>query len=230
MAVAYDNDTQALQNANVSSVTFSHTAAGSNRGILVYVCLQGTSQTVSSVTYAGASLSLIGAQNNSDTSGPNRLEVWGLAASATGANNVIVTLSANNTAWDASAISFTGAHQTQASNFTGFQSAAQDNGISASISVTVTTGATNDLVCSGTCSTFGGDGAAPGSGQTQQWLDNSGATNTMGSTKAGGASVTMTENWGTNDAVATIAAVNIVQVSVDVLFPPWPARRFQVSL
>lgn len=35
MAVTYDNDTQALQNASVSSVTFSHTTSGANRAIIL---------------------------------------------------------------------------------------------------------------------------------------------------------------------------------------------------
>ena len=216
MAVAYDNDTQALNNTNVSSVTYSHTTAGSNRALAVFVALHGTGQTVSSITYAGTALTVIGTITGATN---QRLEAWGLAAAATGANNVVVTLSASNDGWDASAISFTGANQTFGTCFTGVQSA--NNGTGTSITNTVTTGQTNDVVVSGTCSSSG-DGTAPGSGQTQQWLDNSGASNTMGSTKAGAASVAMVENWinspGTDGCSAI--AVNIAQVSGGVVVTP----------
>lgn len=190
MSVAYDNDTQALQNVNVSSVTKAHTTAGINRALLVFVDLLGVSQSVSSITYAGKALSLVRAAN----AGTNqRLEVWGLVNPAIGANNVIVNLSANNAAWDASAISFTGADQDASTVFNGAQVGASSNG-DLSVVVTVTTGKSGDMVVAGT-SSIARNVAAPGAGQTQQWSDNSGSTNTMGDTKAGAASVTMTENW-----------------------------------
>lgn len=211
MAVAYDLDTQALQNVNVSSVTFSHTTSGTNRALVVFVVLIGVAQTVSSITYALTNLTLIGVRQHSGGATAGTIEAWGLANPATGANNVVVTLSANNSAWDASAISFTGAHQTTASAFTGFQHAGNANA-TATVSATVTTGTTGDMVVDCTESQAG-NGTTSGTGQTQRWQDNSGSTNTQGSTKAGAASVTMTENWVPNqDAnVLNIAALNVVQ-------------------
>lgn len=209
MAVAYDTDTQALQNVSVSTVTFSHTVTGANPAIVVFVDLIGTAQTVSSVTYAGASLSSIGALDNNNVN-PCRIEAWALANCASGANNVVVTLSANNSAWDASAISFTGAHQTQGSNFTGFQSA--NLGSASTGTVTVTTGATGDMVVDATVSTSN-NGTTAGAGQTQQWRDNAGNTNTQGSTKAGGASVDMVENWDGTGFTKSLVALNVVQVA-----------------
>ena len=211
-AVAYDADTQALQNVSLSTKTFSHTTSGSNRALLVYVALAGTAQTVSTVTYGGTGLTSLGALNLTGTPS-GRVELWGMVNPATGANNVVVTLSATNASWDISAISFTGAHQTFASCFTGFQSGL-NGATNAFVSLVVTTGQTGDLVSSGTVSTTG-NGVAPTSPAVQQWLDNSGSSNTMGSTQAGAASVTLRENWDAFNATNTMGAVaiNVAQVS-----------------
>lgn len=210
MAVAYDLDTQSLNQVNLSTVTFSHTTSGANRGLLVYVILQGTAQTVSTITYAGVSMTFIDALNTTCASANCRVEAWGLAAPASGANNVVVTLSASNTAWDVSAISFTGVIQTDPIA-DGFQSA---NGAVNTLSVTVTTGQSGDLVSDCTGSTVNnGTTSSPG---TQQWQNNTGPTNTQGQTTAGGASITVTENWdgtGPSPPCKGLIAVNVKQAA-----------------
>ena len=206
-ASAYDNDTQSLNLVATNTTTFSHTAAGSERAITVCVMLTGTTQTVSSITYGGTGLSSIGSGNFGAV---GRIEAWGLAASATGANNVVVTLSAANAAWDASAVSYTGANQSGGtSTFNGFQSAGNASGSDTSIAVTVTS-TTNDLVSDCALSVNGnGTTSSPG---TQRWQDNSGLTNTQGQTAAGATTVTTTETY---DSVAgTTNQYNLVGFNV----------------
>ena len=89
---------------------------------------------MSGVTYAGTALTLIGSQNNGTSV---RVELWQLVAPATGANNVVVTLSAAAKA-ACGAISLTGVDQTNPVDASNFAAST-----SANPSVNVTT-ATND--------------------------------------------------------------------------------------
>lgn len=189
MAVAYDNDTQSLNLVSVNTTTFAHTCSGSDRALTVDVVMNGTGYTVASITYAGVNLAQVG--SISSTGGLVVMERWGLHAPATGSNDVIVTLSGNSLAWDASAMSYTGANQTGgASTFNGFQSQNSD-GASTNVSVTVTSAA-NDLVSVGTGSISEDHTATNG---TLRWEDNTGAANTAGATQAGAGSVVCTETW-----------------------------------
>jgi len=207
-SVAYDNDTQQLQIVTTNTTTFSHTTSGANRALVVYVILSGISQSVSTITYAGTSLALIGARDDSDTSG-TRIEAWGLAAPASGANNVIVTLSASNAAWDVSAVSFTGAHQTGGSTtFNGFTGADAD-GVTASVSVNITT-TSSDMVTD--CSASNSNNGTTSSPGTQIWQDNSGATNTQGQYYAStGTSETLTETWDVISFGKQVVGLNITK-------------------
>lgn len=206
-AVGYVSDTQALQNSGVDNFTFAHDCgAGSNRALIVSVDIQNQS-TVVSITYGGVGLTQIGGTNFGALS---RLELWGLVAPATGANDVIVTISAGDQ-WDASATCFDGVDQTGgATTFTGYATQA-GAGASATTTVSVTSGSTSDMVLSVTVSTTD-DHSSVGAGQTKQWEDNSGSTNTAGSTKTGAAgAVTMDHTW-TGNGVANshnVAGVNL---------------------
>jgi hypothetical protein len=203
--VAFDARTTNLQNASSSTTTFSHTVTGSNPALVVFVALTGTAQTVSSITYNGVSLTSIGTVNDTLGATKPRLEAWGLSGPATGAHNVVVTLSAANSGWDAIAVSFTGT--AGSGTFDGFQSAIQ-SGAGTSVTVTVTTGDTGDMVvdCTASCAD---NGTTSGSGQTQRWQDNSGTSNTQGSTKAGGASVAMSESWDNSTDGKVLVGINV---------------------
>jgi len=207
MAVAYDNDTQSLQLAATNTTTFAHVTSGADRAIVVYVALVASAQTVSTITYGGQSLGLIYAYDDTWLGG--RIEAWGLANCPTGSNNVVVTLSANSAAWDVSAISFTGAHQTGGTTtFNGAQ--VNWNAESTALASVAITSATDAMVVSGTLSTQA-NGTAPSGGGTQRWLDNSGSTNTQGSTWPGAASVTVTENW---DATRSVGYFKVLALNV----------------
>ena len=98
----------------LNSLTFSHTvtSSGSNLLLIVGVSIRnpGAGDTVASVTYGGTGLTQVGFRANANRS---RVELWRLVAPATGANNVVVTLTgANTAAFVVGAVSFTGASQT----------------------------------------------------------------------------------------------------------------------
>lgn len=106
MAIAYDNSTQG--NSSTSSLTFSHTCSGSDR-VLILDIYWGAARTVSGVTYAGVAMTEVVAPL--DTGGNERHGMYYLIAPATGANNVVITLS-GTTGIVGIASSYTGADQT----------------------------------------------------------------------------------------------------------------------
>lgn len=106
MAIAYDNSTYFAGSA-VSSVTESHTVAGTDRILFVYFYWD-TSRTVSSVTYGGVAMTAVGTQN--DNNGGEFSNTYYLVAPATGANDVVVTMS-GTCGIEGVASSYTGALQ-----------------------------------------------------------------------------------------------------------------------
>lgn len=106
MAIAYDN-ASGSSTGSASSLTYSHTCSGSNRILFVFVCRFNT-QTISSVTYGGVTCTFIA---ESTVAGSEPVAVYYLVAPATGANNVVITLSGASFIF-ASSSSYTGAKQT----------------------------------------------------------------------------------------------------------------------
>jgi hypothetical protein len=210
-----------------TSMTISHTTpvAGTNRLMLVGVALNPSqSETVSSITYNGASLSLVGsAQQASDT----RVEIWSLVAPDTGTHDVVITFSANLLyGAKAGVITFTGVNQ---STPLGTYAAAAGNSTGpATVDVS---SATNELVfdtvgCQGNATPTLCASLSVGSGQSQRWNLTANDAGTAGeqtrsgaSTEPGAASVTMSWTISTaGDVPWAIAAVPIKPVtpSVDI--------------
>lgn len=110
-AIAYDTSFSDTQVNKVSSRTYSFTGgSGSDRLLLVWVgtyCC-GASDTLTSVTYNGVAMTR--AEFTTDTI-DNRSYLYYLAAPATGANNVVITLSAAHEIYSM-AWSYTGVDQT----------------------------------------------------------------------------------------------------------------------
>ena len=98
-----------------ATLTLSHTTtATANRLMLVGVSMNitnGTTTTVSSVTWNGTALTLLGAHN--DAANTRRVELWSLAAPGTGFHNVIVTVNTGGGSIGvvAGATTFTGVDQ-----------------------------------------------------------------------------------------------------------------------
>lgn len=180
-----------------SSYSWSHTCTGSNRYLVVGIAMLSLAQTVTSITYAGQDLRLIGVK--ASVSGACRVEMWGIIAPATGSNTIAVTLSgAISSAGCAS--SYTGVHQS--SPIEGFNTAQATNVGAADATVNVTTVADLamcvDIVCtSDTAITVG-------AGQTQRanvtGAAGSGAMSTEGPTTPAGV---VTMSWTNVDALAT---------------------------
>jgi len=105
MAIAFDAATDG--GAGGSPLTFSHTCSGENR-ILFVACVDDTggSSLITGITYAGVAMTKIaGVQTPTD----RWVTLWYLIAPATGANNVVITLSGGMVY--AAAASYTGAKQ-----------------------------------------------------------------------------------------------------------------------
>lgn len=107
--IAFDTGGSVVQNSTAPSFTWSHTVSGSNRILVVGVSIRNQqNETASSVTYAGTPLTFVGARSNETSA---RVEIWYMKAPPTGANNVVVTLSAPAKIVGG-AISLTGVDQT----------------------------------------------------------------------------------------------------------------------
>ena len=184
------------------SLSVSHTTAGRNRLMLVGVSINlAGANSVSAMTYNGASLSLVGTR----TSGDARTEIWSLVAPAVGTSNVSITVSGTSDGVTAGVMTFTGVDQT-----TPLGAFASNAGGGGSGTVTVAS-AVEELVF-GTISV---DDAAnydlvPGQpGQAEHWdLIGGPNINGGGSTRAGAASVALSWSWPGSD-VWTAGGVSV---------------------
>ncbi len=189
MAVAVDSTSTGV-GAGVSSVTFSHTVTSTgNRLMLVGVAMDANAgPAVSSVTYSGQSLTLVGSRVGG--SAPVRIEIWQLVNPTSGTADVVVTLSSNADGVSVGATTFTGVDQT-----TPLGTFASAIGTSNTPSVNVSS-ALGELVYDVVAGKNSGTLAA-GSGQTGLWdVNASGQSRGAASTEAGAASVTMSWNKG----------------------------------
>lgn len=126
-------DAASSNSGNTNSLSWLHTVSGAKRILIVGVSIRDTNMTVGGITYGGAPLTFIDAQNN----GTNcRVELWMRVAPATGANNVIVTLS-GSTRVVGGAVSFTNVDQ--ASPIDAGPTFAVGNSTAPSVAVTIVT-------------------------------------------------------------------------------------------
>lgn len=137
--IQFDAASNSGYQAASSTFTWSHTCTGANRYLTVGVSMLSVAQSVSSITYSGVAMTLIGTR--SSVSGAARVELWGLIAPATGTNDIVVTLT-GAIAWAGNASSYTGIHQD--SPIEAFSSAQATNVGAADATVDVTTVADND--------------------------------------------------------------------------------------
>jgi len=113
MAIAFDTVSTASNSADPTSLTWSHTTAvGDDRILIVGTSTESdtgghTAQTVSGITYAGVALTKI----RSDYITDNGTELWYLVAPATGANNIVVTMTAVVDGLYGAGLTFTGVDQ-----------------------------------------------------------------------------------------------------------------------
>lgn len=109
MAIAFDAATAQTQTSGTSSQTFSHTCTGSNLILLVGVTVWNTGDIVTGITYNGVAMTRLTRYVPSAAFNP--VYLYYLLGPATGANNVVVSLSTNALIQGIS-VSYTGVKQT----------------------------------------------------------------------------------------------------------------------
>lgn len=140
--IAFDAAANSGYQAASSSYTFNRTCTGSNRYLSVDVALLSAGQTVTSVVDdnggGNVAMTFLGAKSTVTSFG--RIECWGLIAPATGTKQIQVNLS-GSIASSAEAVSYTGVHQSVATE--AFNSAQATNVGAADATVTITPVANN---------------------------------------------------------------------------------------
>lgn len=183
--------------ANTSTAIISmNLPEGADRFLLISVgigsaCGDPSVAAVSSVAYGGIALTRVASVTGTPCAvNATRSEQWQLVAPATGAHDVVVTLSAPALTVHVGGLGFTGVDQT-----TPVRASATGHGADAAASVAVTS-AVNDLVVS----TVGHGYAvtAPGTGQTPAYIFNATGVNTLDNSAAAtapGAAPVVAMDW-----------------------------------
>ena len=192
MAITLDSaNNGAASSVNVASITWTHTVgAGYGTILLVEVA---TGSAVSSVTYAGATMSLLATSNN--------LRLFYLLLPATGTNSIVVTISPTGKI-DGCSTSYFGVDS--------FGTPITNTGSGTALTNTLVTTSTNqeviDLVESETSSTF-----TPTAGQTREASQNGASTRSQafGDIPASGGSMVLT--W----TVSTTGTWNQISVAMN---------------
>jgi uncharacterized repeat protein (TIGR01451 family) len=203
--------TSSAQNTSTNSLSFSHTvAAGDNRLLLVSIALGATTQTgnppnVSSVTYNGTGMTLVGSRRSgsgSDVNDDTTSFIYRLTAPPVGTANVVVSLNAAG-GIAAGATTFYNVNQT-----TPLGAFASQGGYGIAPSVTLSSAAGE--VVFGTVSADEAPTLAPGTGIVSRWLRNAyGFTSGGTGTATGAASVTFAYTSNDNSQDWAIAAVPV---------------------
>ena len=171
--IAFDNSASWSRN-NDTSQSWNYAVAGTNRLLVVGVSLKKNSltQTVSSVTYNGVAMTRIVAQDNAVTTPLVRVELWYLAAPATGTNPLIVTLSTPNTGYVVGAVSLTGVDQSSP-----IEASTSARGLIGAPSVNIATIANNAWVLDALVVNSSPTSLSANAGQTLSWNTSTGGAN-----------------------------------------------------
>ncbi|MDV6029059.1 MAG: DUF4347 domain-containing protein [Phycisphaera sp. RhM] len=196
-------------------ITISHTTSGVDRLMLVGVSINlAGADEVTSITYNGDSLSLVGTRVDGDA----RVEIWSLVAPDVGTYNVDINFSGTSDGNTAGVMTFTGVDQS-----TPLGTFASGAGVGGSGSVTVSS-STDDLVFAAIAVDDAADyDLVPGTGQTETWdLIGGPNINGGGSTEAGAASVVMDWTWTGSD--------NWAAAGVSINSMVYPSATFQEGI
>src|SRR5581483_5695489 len=214
LAITSNGTTSAVtSSAGATSLTWSHTVnSGSAQLLVVGLSIENGQQTTGNVTYGGAPMVLVGRSVGSET-----VEIWQLAAPATGTANIVANFTAT-TQVVGGATTFSGVNPVTPIRG-GFQVA---SGISTTPSLNVVSQA-GDLVVD---TLYANDSPATvtvGPGQTVEWTNSTGTGTSRvrgaSSAEPGAASVPMT--WALSSSVEwRIGAVSLVPSSAGVTVTP----------
>jgi hypothetical protein len=187
-SVAFDAASSAQ--GTVTSLTFSHTCTGSDRGLIAAIS-QFPVRTMA-VTYNSVSMTSEGQRDNG---AGKEVEQFSLIAPATGANNIAFTWGGGSSEVIAGGVSVTGADQTDLAR-------AQVSAFGNSGTATVNATSDTDEFVIDAFVADANDFSTVGADQTERWNLVEGSTSGGGSTEPGAASVTMswalpfTTDWG----------------------------------
>ncbi|MFA5783729.1 MAG: agmatine deiminase family protein, partial [Phycisphaerae bacterium] len=159
-------------NASRTSATFSHTvAAGDDRLLVVSVMFEGD-DSVSSITYAGYSLTQATTRKSGSSSGCG-VEIWYLVDPPVGTASVVVNFGTSVVPSGITAVNFTGVDQSDPIGATAGAYASSGT----SVTTSITTENTNSLIF-GAATGHGGDTYpySPGSGITELWDSRTGTS------------------------------------------------------
>jgi hypothetical protein len=154
-----------------STRTISHTCTGSDRILFASIMTYGASVTVSGATYNGVAMTkAVGI--TAALEGSNQIhELWYLKNPATGANNVVFTLSGSVSFLAAQSVSYTGYTASSLESSASAQNVSTNNTAAPACNVTITN---SDCWIVGSSYTRDSNGISAGSGTTQR---KSGAAN-----------------------------------------------------
>jgi hypothetical protein len=195
MAVAFDavGPSSAGTNSVGSPLTWTHTASGSNRAVIVGISQNNNVYVAGevTVTYGGTAMTFLG-ERPTDDQPSGAAQLFGLVNPPTGAQTVSAQHSTGTYGFIGGSISFTGVDQTTPFG-TAVTAAGDNSGGSTPPTASVSSASGNmvvDVVVYGS--------ALSGATGTLQWMDNvdssTGANNAAQSTYAGASSVTVGYN------------------------------------
>jgi hypothetical protein len=174
------------------NLSISHTTSGADRLMLVGVAInEASNEWVTSITYNGDNLSLVGTEENGDAV----IEIWSLVNPSLGTHNVDITFSGTTDGNTAGVMTFTGVDPTTPLGT--FASNSGSSGGSGSATVSSATGELVFGVISVDDST--NYNLSVGAGQTEEWDLYGFEVSGGGSTEAGAASVDMSWTWSGSD-------------------------------
>ena len=211
MAIAYDANSQG-EASSTTTLTVSHTCTGTDRLLLAAVSVYDGTPDIGTCTYNGVSMTNVGSVVFGSSSG-ERITLFGLKAPATGANNIVVTVT--GTHWLAlGAISLTGVDQTTPWGTAGTDTVSNSKNLSIDVS-----SETDDLVVDAVAWWNQDGGLNVGAGQTQRVInENAAAEHSVAmSTEAGATTVTMSESFDANEYGGQVAVnINASSGSADI--------------
>jgi hypothetical protein len=142
LGIALDSTANSGYQAAASTYTFNRTVTGADTFLSIDVSLLSAGQTVTSIVddYGGANVSAVFVGAQSTVSSVGRVECWRVVAPVAGTKTIQVNLS-GSIASAATAVSYTGVHQTSPTE--GFNSAQATNVGAADATVSITTVADN---------------------------------------------------------------------------------------
>lgn len=193
--ITFDADSSDIATSS-ASLTFEHTCTTESNRILIVAVetyLGGGGQ-IPTITYDGASMTQVpSATSLFGGADDERLSMFYRVAPSTGANNIVITCASTHGEIVAAAASFYGVDQTTPIGT--YDSDVQDG--SSSFSITVTDGASGDMVVDAMANWSNTSEPSVGSGQTirSSYLGTTTNDSVYISSKVGAASVTNTYTW-----------------------------------